>query len=136
MTISARHRTSSTVNSPPPLTVIHIFQDVDLRRGVVPSQAAPDRQGQGDVEALVSLVQGVVDDHHAALLLPLTLVEAKDAAVLLRAGDVIRVGQDGGGDCPRGGTFEREGQGEDSETHFLKCLSKACVREKAPRSPP
>lgn len=96
------------MNSPPPLTVIHIFQDVDLRRGVVPSQAAPDRQGQGDVEALVSLVQGVVDDHHAALLLPLALVEAKDAAVLLRAGDVIRVGQDGGWDRTCGGTFERE----------------------------
>lgn len=62
------------------------------------SQTAPDRQRQRDVEALVSLVQGVVDDHHATLLLPLAFIEADDAAVLLGTGDVVGVGQDGGGD--------------------------------------
>lgn len=80
------------------LTVIHIFQDGDLGGGVVLSQTPPDRQRQGDIETLVALVQRVVDDHHATLLLPLALVEAQDAAVLLRAGDVVRVRQHGGGD--------------------------------------
>lgn len=88
------------------LTVVHVFQDLDLGGGVVLPQTAPDGQGQADVEALLLLVQGVVDDHHAAGFLPLALVEAEDAAVLLWAGNVVGVGQDGGGNRPHGGTFE------------------------------
>lgn len=72
------------------------------------SQTAPDGQGEADVEALLPLIQGVVDDHHAAHLFPLAPVEAEDAAVLLWAGDVVRIGQDGGGNRPDGGTFEEE----------------------------
>lgn len=72
------------------------------------SQTASDGQGQADVEALFSLIQRVVDDHHAALFLPLALVEAEDAAVLLWAGDVVRIGQDGGGNRPNGRTFKEE----------------------------
>lgn len=71
------------------------------------SQTPPDWQRQSDIEALLSLVQRVVDDHHTALLLPLALVEAKDASVLLRTGDVVRVRQDGGGNRSRGRTFRR-----------------------------
>lgn len=89
------------------LTIIHILQDVDFGGGVMHSQTTPDRQWQSDVEALLSFVQRVIDNHHAALLLPLALVEAKDAAVLLRTGDVVRVRQDGGGDRPGGRTFRR-----------------------------
>lgn len=74
------------------------------------SQTAPDGQGQADVEALLPLIQGVVDDHHAARFFPLALVETEDAAVLLRAGDVVRIGQDGGGNRPHGGTLEKEGK--------------------------
>lgn len=70
-------------------------------------QTAPDRQRQRDIEALVCLIEGVVDDHHATLLLPLTLVEANDAAVLLRTGDVVRVREDGGGDGSCGGSCRR-----------------------------
>lgn len=73
------------------------------------SQTAPDGQGQADVEGLLPLIQGVVDDHHAARFFPLALVEAEDAAaVLLWAGDVVRIGQDGGGNSPHGGAFEEE----------------------------
>lgn len=92
------------------LTIVHVFQDLDFGGGIVLPQAAPDGQGQADVEALLPLVQRVVDDHHAALLFPLTLVEAEDAAVLLRAGDVVRIGQDGGGNRPHGRAFEGEGK--------------------------
>lgn len=99
------------------LTIIHVFQDVDFGGGIVHSQAPPDRQRQSDIEALFSLVQRVVDDHHATLLLPLTLVEAKDAAVLLRTGDVVRVRQDGGGNSPWGRTFRgtKKRRGEDGD---------------------
>lgn len=68
-------------------------------------QAAADGHRQGDVEALLRFVQRVVDDHHATRLLPLALVEAEDAGVLLRPGDVVRVRQDGGGNRSCGRTF-------------------------------
>lgn len=71
------------------LTVVRVLQDVDSGVGVVHSQAAPDGHRQGDVEALFSLVQRVVDDHHAAPLLPLAPVKTQDAAVLLRPRDVV-----------------------------------------------
>lgn len=87
------------------LTIIRVFQDGDFGGGVVRSQTTPDRQRQRDVEALFSLVQRVVDNHHAASLLPLTSVEAKDAAVLLRTGDVVRERQHGSGNRACGGTF-------------------------------
>lgn len=79
------------------LTIIHVLQDGDPAGGVVQSQAAPDRQRQSHIEAFVCFVQRVVDDDHPTRLLPLTHVEAKDAAVLLRAGDEVRVRQDGRG---------------------------------------
>lgn len=68
-------------------------------------QTSPDRQRQCDIEALFPLIQRVIDDHHTTLLLLLTLVEAKDAAMLLRAGDVVGVRKDGGGNCSRGRSF-------------------------------
>lgn len=87
-------------------TIIHVLQDIDFGGGVVHPQTAPDRQRQGDVEALLSLVERVVDDHDATLLLPFTPVKAKDADMLLQTGDVVRVRQNGGGNRPRGRTFE------------------------------
>lgn len=64
------------MNNHKTLTVIAVLQDVDFAAGVVLSQPSPYGQRQSDVEALLTLVQGVVDDHHATLLLPLVLVEA------------------------------------------------------------
>lgn len=64
------------MNNHKTLTVIAVLQDVDFGAGVVLSQPSPYGQRQSDVEALLTLVQGVVDDHHATLLLPLVLVEA------------------------------------------------------------
>lgn len=94
--------TAATGAALPGLTVVRVLQDVDLGGVVVHSQAAADRHRQRDVEGLLPLVQGVVDDHHAAEFLPLASVKAQDAAVILRPGDVVRVGQDGGGDRPLG----------------------------------
>lgn len=85
------------------------------------SQTAPDGQGQADVEALLLLIQGVVDDHHAARFFPLALVEAEDAAVLLWAGDVVRKGQDGGWNRPHGGTFEEEEKKKNSSRIKIYC---------------
>ncbi|TNN63521.1 hypothetical protein EYF80_026263 [Liparis tanakae] len=72
---------------------VMLIQDIDFGGGVVRSQTAPDRQRQSDVEALFSLVQRVVDNHDPTVLLPLTLVETKDADMLLWTGDVVRVRQ-------------------------------------------
>lgn len=85
------------------------------------SQTAPNRQRQSDIKALFSLVQRVVDDHHTTLLLPLSLVKAKDAAVLLRAGNVVRVRQNGGGNRSRGRSFRAtsEMRGENNEKESL-----------------
>lgn len=104
------------------LTVVRVLQDVDLGGVVVHSQAAADRHRQRDVEGLLPLVQGVVDDHHATQFLPLASVKAQDAAVILRPGDVVRVGQHGGGDRPRGRTCgertEKRGQGQEGQAQL------------------
>lgn len=73
----------------PGLTVVRVLQDVDLGGVVVHSQAPADGHRQRDVERLLPLVQGVVDDHHAAQFLPLASVKAHDAAVILGPGDVV-----------------------------------------------
>lgn len=87
------------------------------------SQTPPNGQRQADVEALLPLIQGVVNDHHAARFFPLAPVEAEDAAVLLWAGDVIRIGQDGGGNRPHGRTFRGGGE-KNSSTIKMNCADK------------
>lgn len=110
------------------LTVVHVFQDPDCGGGVVPPQTAPDGQGQADVEALLSFIQGVVDDHHAAPFLPLALVEAEDAAVLLRAGDVVGIGQDGGGNRPHGRTFTAGGENTVKLNPWVELVQLCCMK--------
>lgn len=95
----------------PQLTVVRVLQDVDLGGVVVHPQAAADGHRQRDVEGLLPLVQGVVDDHHAAQFLPLAAVKAQDAAVILRPRDVVRVGQDGGRNRTRSRTCGRRRTG-------------------------
>lgn len=106
----------------PGLTVVGVLQDVDLGGVVVHSQAAADWHRQRDVEGLLPLVQGVVDDHHTAEFLPLASVKAQDAAVILWPGDVVRVGQDGGGDRTLGRAcgerMEKGGQEQGGQTQL------------------
>lgn len=82
------------------LTVIHVGQDVDPGGGELGAQAAAHGHAEGDIEALLGLVERVIDDDHAARLLRLVLVESHHAVVLLRPGDVVRVGEHGRWHCP------------------------------------
>lgn len=80
------------------LTVFHIGDDCDSSCGELGAQTASHRHAEGDIEALLVFVQGVINDHHPAGFLHLSLVEAQDAVMVLGPGDVIGVGQHCGGD--------------------------------------
>lgn len=79
------------------LTVLHVGHDGDNGAGEAGAQAAAHGHAERDVEALLGLVERVVDDHHAARFLHLALVESQHAVVVVRPRDVVRVGQHGGG---------------------------------------
>jgi len=94
---------------PPPLTVVAVGQDGDLGAGEGGAHLAPHGHAEGDVEALLVLVQRVVDHDDAAELLALVLVEAQQAGVVLGPRDVVRVGQHRAGDGARGRGWRRAG---------------------------
>lgn len=81
-----------------PLTIVAVCQDGDPGGGEAGAHQAAHGHAEADVEALVLLVQRVVDDDDPAELLALVLVEAQHAGVVLGSGDVVRVGQHGAGD--------------------------------------
>lgn len=80
-----------------PLTIIAVCQDGDFGSRELGSHLATHGHAEADIEALLLLVQGVVDDNDATELLPLVLVKAQHTGVVLRSGDVIGVGQHRGG---------------------------------------
>lgn len=88
------------------LTVFGVRDDCDSGCGELRAQTAPHGHAEGDIEALLVFVQRVINYHHPAGFLHLSLVEAQDAVVVLGPGDVIGVGQDGGGNCAFGGDWE------------------------------
>ncbi len=80
------------------LTVFHIRNDCDSSCGELWAQTAPHGHAEGDIEAFLVFIQRVIDDDNPAGFLCLSLVEAQDAMMVLGPRDVIRVGQDCGGD--------------------------------------
>lgn len=80
------------------LTIFHIGNDCDSSCGELWAQTAPHGHAQGDIETFLVFIQRVIDDHNPAGFLHLSLVKAQDAVMVLRPGDVIRVGQHCGGD--------------------------------------
>lgn len=90
------------------LTVFHIRDDCDSGCGELWAQTAPHGHAEGDIEALFVFIQRVINYHHPAGFLHLSLVEAQDAVMVLGPGDVIRVGQHCGGNGAFGWNWERE----------------------------
>lgn len=84
------------------LTVIHIRNNGDSGCGELQAQAAPHGHAEGDVEAFLIFVQGVVNYHNPAGFLRLSFVEAQDAVMVIWPGDVIGVRQHRSGDGARG----------------------------------
>lgn len=92
-----QHHTSHLTSVKRQLTVLRIRDDCDSGCGELRAQTAPHGHAEGDIEALLVFVQRVINYHHPAGFLHLSLVESQDAVVVLGPGDVIGVGQDGGG---------------------------------------
>lgn len=80
-----------------PLTIIAVCQDGDLGGREVGAQLAAHGHTEADIEALFLFIQGVIDDNDTTEFLPLILIKTQNAGMILRSGDVIRVGQDGAG---------------------------------------
>lgn len=80
-----------------PLTIITVCQNGDFGRGEAGAHLATHRHTEADVEALLFLIEGVINDDDAADFFPLILVKTQHAVVVLRSRDIVRVGQDHGG---------------------------------------
>lgn len=103
-----------------PLTVIAVCQDGDLGSREVGAHLAAHGHAEADIEGLFLLIQWVINDNDAAEFLSLILVKTQHTGVVLRPGDVIRVGQHSAGYGARGrgwGIMGREITGDS----FLKC---------------
>ena len=102
-----------TIRPTTPLTIVAVGQDGDLRTGEGGSHLATHGHAEGYVEALFLLVERIVDDDDAAGLLPLVLVKAEHAGVVLGTRDVVAVGEDRAGDgARRTGCWEKEFRGQ------------------------
>ncbi len=82
---------------PTPLTIVAVCQDGDLGGREVGAHLAAHGHAEADVEALFLLIQRVINDDDATEFLSLVLVKAQHAGVVLRSGDVVRVGQHSAG---------------------------------------
>lgn len=80
-----------------PLTIITVCQNDDFGWGELGAQLPPHGHTKADVEALLILVEGVINDKDAADFFTLILVEAQHGGVILRSGDVVGVRQDSAG---------------------------------------
>lgn len=89
--------------TPTSLTIIAVCQDGDLGGREVGAHLAAHRHAEADVEALFLLIQGVINDNDATEFLPLILVKTQHTVVVLRSGDVVRVGQHSAGYGASGG---------------------------------
>lgn len=101
-----------------PLTIIAVCQDGDFSSRELGSHLAAHGHAEADIEALLLLVQRVVDDNDATELLPLVLVKAQHTGVILRSGDVIGVGQHRGGYGAGGSDWGNEAKREDLFWNF------------------
>ena len=90
------------------LTVIHIRDNCDSGCGELGAQTSPHWHAEGDIEAFLVFIQRIVNYHNPAGFLHFSLIEAQDAVMVLRPGDVIRVGQHCGGDGACGRTWGGE----------------------------
>ena len=77
------------------LTIVCVGCDHNVDAGGY-SDASSHRHGQFDLEAFLGLVQGIVDDGHAAEGHVFALVESDEVLwVVLHAADVVHVGEHG-----------------------------------------
>lgn len=79
------------------LTIITVCQYGDLCGREVGAQLATHGHAEADVEALLLLIQGVINNNDATEFLTLILIETQNAGVIFWSGDVIRVRQDSAG---------------------------------------
>lgn len=80
-----------------PLTVIAVCQDGDPGSWEVGAHLASHGHAEADIERLFLFIQWVVNDDDATEFLSLILVKTQHTGVVLRSGDVIRVGQHSAG---------------------------------------
>ncbi|TNN75070.1 hypothetical protein EYF80_014643 [Liparis tanakae] len=72
----------------------------------------------------IGMLRGVIDDHHPAGFLHLSLVEAQDAVMVLGPGDVIGVGQHFGGDGAYGRNLVGRKQNYRKQNCFVFFMTK------------
>lgn len=106
------------------LTIVLVRQYVDMRSGVFWPQTASHRHTEGYVEALLTLIQRVINDHHTTVLFCLILIKAQNAGLLLWTRDVVRVGQNrsGDGSCGRAYSRHRKDTCREFIQMHIKCL--------------
>ena len=109
-------------------TIICIGEDCNRGFWELGAHTSSHGHAEAHDEALLLLVQGVVDDHHPAGLLHLAFVEAQDAVVVLGPGDVVGVGEHRGGDGARGRDWARR------ETEWQKDDPKYATSEYSPHT--
>lgn len=107
------------------LTVFHIRDDCDSGCGELRAQTAPHGHAEGDIEAFLVFIQRVINYHNPAGFLHLSLVEAQNAVMVLRPGDVIGVGQHHAGDSACGRNWEENritgGKVNDANSATIQC---------------
>ena len=95
------------------LTIFDVAADNDERLGQLPG-AAPFWRAERQAEALVRLVERVVDDGHDAALLRVAAAELHDAAVRRATADVVRVRRHARPDGPVGAHWSATDDGGDA----------------------